>query len=255
MRSRSNKRSRNQYIDEINDIVNTKILAKNKGLEKGTWSLPVNSDKSAVTDVSEKNETTRVLVTNLELLFDTIFKYHSFEDIRDWEEALRTYRQCMVTLRSRKPFKHVDVLDFQSLADRFGDLWIKVAGRDGMSNYMHDLIAGHCSYFLFRYGNLYRFSQQGWEALMKKMKGTFHFATQRGGHGSKMQSKILPICDFLLRELFWRFRDGDDFFKNKVYPRVGEYPEFLYEKKRLAVNVDEKDIVELARSFVDVDQM
>ena len=37
-----------------------------------------------------------------------------------------------------------------------------------------------------------------------------------------------------------------------MYLRVSEYPEFLYTNKRLAVNVDEKDIVELARSFVDL---
>lgn len=252
MRSRISKISRVQYVANIETIVNTRIFAKNNGKEKGTWTFPVNADISAVTDISEKNENARLLVSNLELLLPTIFEYHAFEDARDWEEALHKYRDCMETLRSRKPFKKRDVLHFQSIADKFGDMWVKIAGRDGQSNYMHDLISGHCSYFLFKYGSLYRFSQQGWEALMKKMKGTFHFATQKGGGTGKVRSKILPICEYLLRELFWRFGDADHFFKEMVYPRNGELPNLLYGSKRRPEEVDEKELMELARSFVDI---
>jgi hypothetical protein len=39
--------------------------------------------------------------------------------------------------------------------------WIDLYGSTNMTNYIHMLGSGHLSYFAERYGNLYRFSQQG----------------------------------------------------------------------------------------------
>ena len=46
----------------------------------------------------------------------------------------------------------------------YGNLW------DGMTNYKHALCTGHMVYFLLTNGNLYRYSQQGWEALNCRLK-------------------------------------------------------------------------------------
>ena len=66
-------------------------------------------------------------------------------------------------LDSKEHFAHDDVRAFQLDADLFCDVYIELTGRDGMTNYLHSLYAGHYAYFLKRYGNLYRYSQQGWE--------------------------------------------------------------------------------------------
>ena len=49
-------------------------------------------------------------------------------------------------------------------------MWRELTGRDGMTNYEHSMYTGHISHFLRLYGNLYRFSQQGFEAMMSKVK-------------------------------------------------------------------------------------
>eukprot|EP00978_Attheya_sp_CCMP212_P027803 scaffold94039_cov54-Attheya_sp.AAC.2 len=45
-------------------------------------------------------------------------------------------------------------------ADEFIELWIGLNGTQGMANYLHDLAAGHFSYYLRKYRTLYRYSQQ-----------------------------------------------------------------------------------------------
>jgi len=72
-----------------------------------------------------------------------------------------------------------------------------------MTNYFHLLYAGHMAFFLDRYGNLYRYSQQGWENLNSILKRTSHKNSQRGG-GRKKSSKLLPIFQRMIRAMMWR---------------------------------------------------
>ena len=43
--------------------------------------------------------------------------------------------------------------------------WLKLAGEEGVMNYIHMIGSGHIHFYLTRYRNLYKFSQQGWEQL------------------------------------------------------------------------------------------
>ena len=52
-----------------------------------------------------------------------------------------------------------------------------------MTNYIHMLGAGHVTYYLLKKRNLYRYSNQAWERLNKRMKRCYLTKTQRGGHG------------------------------------------------------------------------
>jgi len=137
-----------------------------------------------------------------------------------WQLAVSLYNKSMSLLRSRYKFDETMVLEFQETVDHFYDIWFELTSKDGTGNYMHMLATGHIGDQLTRLGNLYRYSQQGWEALNKKMKKIYFNQTALGGGCNGPTSKLLPIFHLFLREMYWRFGWAEDYFKNHVYPRV-----------------------------------
>ena len=85
---------------------------------------------------------------------------------------------------------------------------------------MHMLDVGHVCDSLLIEGNLYRFSQQGWEAINKKFRKIFFNQTAMGGGRGGSNSKLLPVFYFFLREMYWKFGWADNFFTKYVYPRA-----------------------------------
>ena len=80
--------------------------------------------------------------------------------------------------------------------------------------------SGHLSYYLKAYGNLYHYSQQGWEALNQKIKFIFFHNTQRGGqingkNGGDKHKYLLPIAEFLQWEVMWQTGLGEEYFLQK----------------------------------------
>ena len=92
--------------------------------------------------------------------------------------------------------------------------WINLIGYDGITNYIHLLGAGHIRYFLKKWRNLHRFSNQGWEAYNALVANYWHHRTQKGGGRGVEKSKILAIAQCLLRVMMWRTGEGDRFFNN-----------------------------------------
>jgi hypothetical protein len=52
------------------------------------------------------------------------------------------------------------------------------AAKEGVTNYIHMLGGKHIHYYMAQYGNLYKYSQQGWESLNEKFKLSFFNHTQ-----------------------------------------------------------------------------
>ena len=71
------------------------------------------------------------------------------------------YKYIAEKFRSRYNFNDDEIDEYQQKIDAFYFKWIKMCGRDGMSNYIHMLGAGHVEYFLRKNRNLYKYSQQG----------------------------------------------------------------------------------------------
>ena len=78
--------------------------------------------------------------------------------------------------------------------------------------------AGHLSYYLQKWRNLYRYSQQGWEALNSQIKTIYFRRTQRGGNkgDGEFNSKVEPIGKWLQRSLFWKMGLDREMFKDTV---------------------------------------
>jgi len=78
---------------------------------------------------------------------------------------------------------------------------------------VHMLGAGHVRYYLQKWGNLNRFSNQGWEAYNSLVTSYWHHRTRKGG-GRLNRSKILPIAQWILRLMLWRTGEAQKFFKS-----------------------------------------
>ena len=123
-----------------------------------------------------------------------------------------------------------------------------------MTNYFHNLRAGHFAYFLHKRGNLYRYSQQDWENVNGKMKRNFNNNTQRGG-GKGGSSKLLPIFFTFCRGLLWRCGILDAFFdevdpgsaKGVINMKYGKTPDYFYETK-----IDNDVIEGFAKTLLDM---
>ena len=144
------------------------------------------------------------------------------------------------------------------LADEFCDAYFSVTGRDGMTNYLHLLKAGHFSWLLNKYGNLYRLSQQGWENVNGRFKRKYFQNSQRGG-GRGKGSKLLPVFYTFMREHLWRVGYLDGFF-NEIMNDDGTFKVVYGKVKRVpkSKRVLDEDIELYAKTifhFAGIDEL
>ena len=93
----------------------------------------------------------------------------------------------------------------------------------GITNYLHLIGTGHLIYYLSLYRNLYRLSQQGWEALNKLIKSQYHCKSNHGGclgnkSGDMIRGKhLLSTANLITRRFCWLTRIGQEFFQGRGY--------------------------------------
>ena len=126
----------------------------------------------------------------------------------DLIEMFANYNNFVRMARSRDDLTDEEIDQCQQYGDQFYKLRVLLFGYNGITNYIHMVGAGHFKHYLLKYRNLYRFSQQGWEAYNHLIKSFFYRRTQRGGskgRGSDTKaSKMEPIAKWILRNLFWQ---------------------------------------------------
>ena len=97
---------------------------------------------------------------------------------------------------------------FQENALRLFQSWIHLYGRHGVTNYIHMIGVGHFLEYMKRYGNLNKYSQQGWEALNALIRLFFFRQTNKGGGNiggdmTGLKSKFVPIARLIKRRMLW----------------------------------------------------
>lgn len=205
------------YMTEVEKIVNEGKIGRST--HQNQWTFPINKGNDGVaSDFSLKGEFGKNILLKGERIANVALRYHTQQEKDDFNTVLKKYQEVLCFLNRRTEFKESDVREFQSLADDYGQKWMNVTGRDGQTNYEHFILTSHVSHYLLQDGNLYRFSQQGFEAMMSKIKCIYHRCTSRGGHGSHIRSHILQICHFLVRSMLWNSGHGEAYFHAK-YPK------------------------------------
>jgi hypothetical protein len=202
----------------VTNVINTRLLGSM--YRKANWYLKKNAN-NGLGHQSMPNYYAREFMDNIELVADICF----VDDKRKAEflEMCHNYNMFIRCARKREDLTDEEIEQCQDYADKFYAQRIELFGYDGITNYIHMIGAGHFKHFLVKYRNLYRFSQQGWEAYNHLIKSFYYRRTQRGGakgrSGEFKVSKMEPIAKWIVRKLFWQqgLETELDYMRNATY--------------------------------------
>jgi hypothetical protein len=202
------------YIGIIQDVFRKQIL----GTEECPSQWRVYHDKDSngnitIDPVSFRNNVGRSILSKIDVLLEATIQRES--DRATLVIALTKYREAMALLTVHRELTEEEVDMFQDLVDDFFEKWLQIFGHEGVTNYIHLLSSGHINYFMKKYGCLYLYSQQGWEALNSTIQTFILQSSQRGGHNSgenKSKSYVFPLVRFIIRDLLWKTGEADRFF-------------------------------------------
>jgi len=171
---------RDAFVEKVTAVMDRDVFLRNNTNKQGSWRFPLTDDKK-LDDVSLSTNEARTVAKGLQHLVDVCVEAYP-QDYKDsWSNTCAKFNVTMVHLDSKKHFKYEDMCELQLAADEFCDVYISLTGRDGMTNYFHNLHTGHYSYFLLKYGNLHRMSQQGWENVNGRFTREAIIITPRRG--------------------------------------------------------------------------
>jgi hypothetical protein len=194
-----------RFVADIERIVNTTILGSKD--DPCQWTCPFDIKKKELGPITMDNVRTRRVVNELHTL--VAFCVTDQDRASLWLTALNNYRRSMELLRKRDDFTNVDIADYQSHADKFFQAWVRLWQKEGITNYIHMIGSGHIADYLYKWKNLYRYSQQGWEAMNSLVKTFFFRRTSHGGGvkgDDSKKSRLIPIARWLQRRLIFLCR-------------------------------------------------
>ena len=165
--------------------------------------------------LSMDNNRTRSIINQLELLIEVCFP-DSDANKRRLLRCFPRYRDALIILRKNSDYTEDEIKAFQVHIDAWFCDWVVVYGREGCTNYAHLLSSSHVMRYMMEWKCLYRYSQQGWEALNALIKAYFFRRTNRGGFAgnAKKKTKLLEIARWLQRRIMWYSGHGDALFND-----------------------------------------
>jgi hypothetical protein len=220
--SKSTGTEQAKLLKDLEIIVNTQILGRPG--RKANWRVATTQNKDSrqtIKDQTLPNTHCRKFLQHFALLSELCIPD---DDARReaWNDCVERWLEVMETARKRETFTEAEIGEFQYLADEWFERWLGLHGRDGLTNYIHMVASGHLSFYMREWGNLYKYSQQGWEAFNSLIKSVYFRRTQRGGNGGKQDeanSRVVPVARWLQRKLF--FLSGD--YLGVHIPTTGTY--------------------------------
>jgi len=197
-----------RYVEHIEKIFNTTILGDEDG--PAQWCLPYDKDNKTVGIICLDDNRIRKVIMEYEALVQA--SVHDNARSEKYRVSIHHYRIAISILREKREFTDDRIKEFQLHVDEWFQLWNKLWSFEGCTNYTHVLSSAHMCEFMYKWRNLYRFSQQGWEKF-NHIFSTFYFRrTNHGGkrHADSIKSKLVPIAKWLQRRLLWLTNAADN---------------------------------------------
>ena len=207
-RCKKDGKKQSTFLSDFASTVNSYVLGTT--VRQSNWSVTVAKDKEGKTiigDQSMYNYQVRKFLRegSFNRLIDVALKDDSVRQ-QQWKVCIVQWNLMMDILRKHDDFSDDDIALYEHVADTFFDNWVKLHSRDGLTNYFHMIGSGHIAYYLRNWRNMYKYSQQGWEALNKYIKAYFFHRTQMGGfggHENQENSRLDPIARWMQRSLIF----------------------------------------------------
>lgn len=198
-----------EFLERLNATIQSNIL--NTGEHSSAWSINLlHDDKSTaptIKPISLSKHQAVLFMEKAETLVGACLP-NDAEKAQQLTESLREYLLAMRILKKREDYTDLEIQSFQRHIDKWFAIWIAEFGRDTYSNYIHLLHTGHIAEEMKTFGCLYRYSQEGLEAMNALIKSFWFRRTGRGGARKSSESsmnRILPIARWSQRRLCWMF--------------------------------------------------
>eukprot|EP00978_Attheya_sp_CCMP212_P020241 scaffold57673_cov66-Attheya_sp.AAC.1 len=173
------------FVGTIEETMNSKILGDE--FNRAFWRLPIEKESGSVTKkigiVSLSNGRSQKVLETFDDLIDLCIILVNPAKNAMWKEACAHYRKAMVLLRKKgEDYSKEEMTKFQDNIDIFFQLWVSLHQHEGLTNYIHMLGSSHLKRYMEEWGNLNKYSQQGWESLNALIK-SFLFSSHKQRRG------------------------------------------------------------------------
>jgi hypothetical protein len=184
------------YVELVQRVFNTQIWGSD--FAPTHWNMPVDPQKRIILTLCLDNERCKRAMENIDSLLEICFRPD--QEPEEYSHCFFLYRKFFKLLRQKTEFTNEEIVECQVAIDEWYQVWWRLEGRDGITNYVHLLSSGHIADYLFRHRNLYVYSQQGWEAFNMLIKQVYFRRTARGG-GRDSRTRLVPIARWMQRRL------------------------------------------------------
>ena len=160
------------FIQTINDVMCRFCLGT---VELPThWKAPYDENKKELGAITMDNVRIRRLLPH----FDKLVKLciHKESDRVLWSECVGHYRESMRLINVKTDMTQTQIEDYQKSADYFFQIWVRLTGEHGITNYCHLIGSGHLFDYLEHWKNLSSHAQQGWEGEFSPFACELHVA-------------------------------------------------------------------------------
>ena len=201
-------------MKDVERLINYETLGDE--FSPSQWRFPLQQDESPKREgeLKSNNNASRKLLTNSVKLIEISITDNDRKQL--CMSCTNNMLPSLTLLRKKTDFTDDDIKKIQELFDEFFQRWVQLWGEKSITNYTHIYQSGHISELLFHWRNLYKHSQQGWEALNGAIKIFFFRRTNRGGHAGKhgRKSKLKAISRWLQRRLTFMCGFNEDHIAN-----------------------------------------
>lgn len=227
--------TRSKLIDAVTECMRTTVLGNKAKGRVAQWNFPLKENRKQVDPRSMTVTHSRKCVMGLKTLAALVYspefdesslnpqqtRLNNSRMLLGWNGIADSYLPMMETLRQHEDFTDEEIDSLHLQTNKFMRPHVDLLQGECLTNYIHIIGAGHLHYYLSKYRNLYKFSQQGWEAMNQKLKHFYFNNTNHGGSYGNSNSAmvtgehVLPLMRMCLRFVLWKLGIGDMYFCNK----------------------------------------
>jgi hypothetical protein len=171
------KKKRVAHIELLQSHVNTLALGS---VEKpGHWKCPVKNGEE-VGDCSFTDGQSKQVEEQLSHIIDNALTLEASRG-SEWKNVCKRMTWIMTTLRQREYLTYTTIRLVSIRIYRWMANWASLVGREGMTKYTHCMGVDHVPYFMKKWHNFYRYSNQGWEYFNSQYRDILPPDATRGG--------------------------------------------------------------------------
>ena len=156
---------------QVEDVLNTQVWGSADRPSQFKLGLEKKAAGEGLTlgEINLPNVRARKIIENIEPVLDVALS-HNQALKESTLKACQLYTEFISIARQKEDFEDDQIEKFQDLVDEFSVLMVENYKEPFMTNYFHMLASGHVKYYMKRWKNLYRYEQQGWEAMNSLIK-------------------------------------------------------------------------------------